>query len=689
MAEIIPINAAASDPRPLVELLYRNGYIAVPLKSGTREPAYTDWQEGVPRGHWKPDHGIGVACGDGFVCIDLDSDEVEVIDAIMGALPTAIVRSRGSKGLKCYFRDPARMLQGCSIKDVEGKELCRVITNGLAVVPPTLHHRTGQPHVWLGGCTLFNTRFEQLFPLPADTKEKLREALAPWAKPKLQPKPHVEAQPTVFLTRELDKRHRGRSQAALIGEQTELAKVAKGGRTNAVFAAGCKLAPYTAHGYLKAKTVEAVLLEACRENGLLRDRGEEHCLREVRNGLAKAADEPLPDLPDRVRQPGPPNSGEGSAEQPSKRVEVTETTTVWRAHRTLAAHVIASTKVAWWPYLVLGEINIIGGRGGEGKGVIASDIAARITQGAAWPTDQERAPRGRVLWFEAEDDLDKTVLPRLVACGADLDLIEAYKPADFPGWSAVRTYIEAADVRLIVINPLIQFFKGLADINSEIKVRLALEELQAAIQGQACMGLGICHLNKKPDLDALERLLGASAFANVARSVLFLHREPSEEGEGEALVRRIVHRKFNLTTKGTDLLFTIEHTNPQRPRDQFLRPTWWPADKNVDDAALYQREGGKAGKTGRMSAGTWLYNWLRDNGPAARVDVIRAAVDANYKEKTVQEAFVRGSKEGLFEAVRVGEFQGGTMWTLSKVPTPRAVSAAFCKPAGTGDEAKS
>ena len=78
--------------------------------------------------------------------------------------------------------------------------------------------------------------------------------------------------------------------------------------------------------------------------------------------------------------------------------------------------------IRWfWPgRLALGKLGLIGGLPDKGKGLISADIIARCTTGAEWPCNEGRAPEGNVIWFTAEDDIEDTVIPRLVAAGADL-----------------------------------------------------------------------------------------------------------------------------------------------------------------------------------------------------------------------------------------------------------------------------
>src|SRR5262245_17598194 len=81
--------------------------------------------------------------------------------------------------------------------------------------------------------------------------------------------------------------------------------------------------------------------------------------------------------------------------------------------------------VDWlWPgRFARGKFGLIAGLPDMGKGQIAAFIAAAVTAGVELPCDEGSAPQGNVIWFNAEDGARDTVLPRLVAAGADLKRI--------------------------------------------------------------------------------------------------------------------------------------------------------------------------------------------------------------------------------------------------------------------------
>src|SRR6187200_906344 len=74
----------------------------------------------------------------------------------------------------------------------------------------------------------------------------------------------------------------------------------------------------------------------------------------------------------------------------------------------------------WSGVLWAGKPTLLCGDPGLGKSMLTADIAARVTTGEPWPCSAERREPADVLMLSAEDDPADTLVPRLIAAGADL-----------------------------------------------------------------------------------------------------------------------------------------------------------------------------------------------------------------------------------------------------------------------------
>src|SRR5688572_29514493 len=83
---------------------------------------------------------------------------------------------------------------------------------------------------------------------------------------------------------------------------------------------------------------------------------------------------------------------------------------------------ICPSRLDWvWPgRIALGKFTLLAGEPGLGKSLLALDVAARVSRGSAWPEGETCAEQGSVLLLSGEDDVVDTVVPRLMALGADI-----------------------------------------------------------------------------------------------------------------------------------------------------------------------------------------------------------------------------------------------------------------------------
>ena len=130
------------------------------------------------------------------------------------------------------------------------------------------------------------------------------------------------------------------------------------------------------------------------------------------------------------------------------------------------------------------------------------------------------------------------MVPRLLAAGADLDLVGRVQveddgiviglttPVDVP---ALRDYIAAHDVAVLVLDPLTSVMDGRIDAHRDREVRNALEPLAQLAEDTGAAVLGNVHLGKGIGTDPVNLILGSRAFSAVARVALVAARDPDDE----------------------------------------------------------------------------------------------------------------------------------------------------------------
>lgn len=192
----------------------------------------------------------------------------------------------------------------------------------------------------------------------------------------------------------------------------------------------------------------------------------------------------------------------------------------------------------WMP---LGGLTLLGGREGIGKSTWGYRLAAMLSVGKL-PGSFFGEPRAVVV-AAGEDAWAQTVVPRLVAAGADLGMafrVDVVQPdgavdgLSLPEDTAGLTELcHRERVALVLLDPLMSAVSGKLDTHKDAEVRKALSPL-SRLADEAQVGvLGLIHVNKTQGSDLLTRLMGSRAFTAVARSVLVCHKEDNVEELGQ------------------------------------------------------------------------------------------------------------------------------------------------------------
>jgi hypothetical protein len=236
-----------------------------------------------------------------------------------------------------------------------------------------------------------------------------------------------------------------------------------------------------------------------------------------------------------------------------------------QANRTAKLTSLDSIKIRpvrwlWENRLPLGSLTLLGGREQIGKSTIAYTLAADITRGRL-PGIYEGQPRG-VIVAGTEDSYETTIVPRLMAAGADLSRIYRIDITSVEGTDGppvlpidlelVEGTIHQSLAALILLDPLLSRLGGNLDTHKDAEVRRALEPLVAMADKARASVLGLIHVNKGGSRDPLTALMASRAFSAVARAVLFAMADPDEEG-----IRLLGQPKSNLGPEQPMLAYRV------------------------------------------------------------------------------------------------------------------------------------
>src|SRR5260370_37381290 len=205
------------------------------------------------------------------------------------------------------------------------------------------------------------------------------------------------------------------------------------------------------------------------------------------------------------------------------------------------ASLVSMKSIDWlWPNrLARGVLTGFDGDPERGKSQILAALASHISTGMPWP-EGSACDVGGVIIVGAEDSWEATVVPRLVAAGADCSKVRlvATIPAQDGGERLIsipedidlleRLIIE--DSALVIgFDPLSAFLSDATNANSEHDVRRALTPLVEMLERTGCAGVALRHLNKQDrGPNALYRGLGSIGFNALGRTVFRVAKDPEQ-----------------------------------------------------------------------------------------------------------------------------------------------------------------
>ena len=231
----------------------------------------------------------------------------------------------------------------------------------------------------------------------------------------------------------------------------------------------------------------------------------------------------------------------------------------------------------WMNRFAYGKLGLLGGLPDLGKGLITAFLMACVTNGREFPCNEGKPPRnGSVIYLSAEDDVEDTIVPRLMAAGADLDRIHIVKATRIgigkrkafsliTDLEALRALIDKlGDVSMIIIDPVASYVGG-GKINTHMnsEVRSFLTPLTDMAAEKRVFVLGVVHFNKKADVNnAILRISDSLAYVAAARHVYVCVEDAEVEGR-----RLFVKAKNNLSPDSKGLSYFTESVHVGRDYD--------------------------------------------------------------------------------------------------------------------------
>ena len=359
-------------------------------------------------------------------------------------------------------------------------------------------------------------------------------------------------------------------------------------------------------------------------------------------------------------------------------------------------------------YLVPGRIPsskliLWAGRGGDGKSTLARSFAADVSAGrCAFGLTYPAPVCGKVLFVAAEDGPEDTILPSLLAEGADVSKIAILEgvrrgtaKTDFTlspdHVELVRTRLRAEpDVRLLILDPIASFVsRSKIDDHRAAELRLLLDPLSELAESTGVTIIMIAHLNKSTG-DAVDRIAGSAAYRDAVRAAYLVAPDPEDDTR-----RLLMPVKQNLPGFVTTSIpfglatLTDAHADGVLKGEQFfhlgaedraaarsqLRRVQFFAAVSIDaDATLKAK---KQDGTKVQKCKEWLKQFLaRYAYPSKEIE--DAAKAAGFSFDNHKEAKAELKREGVITHSNTTSLPGGwwsgpgprSLWTLRPQPAP-------------------
>jgi hypothetical protein len=332
-----------------------------------------------------------------------------------------------------------------------------------------------------------------------------------------------------------------------------------------------------------------------------------------------------------------------------------------RAPLTLTAGSDVQTrKVSWlWRGRVpLRKVTMVDGEPGVNKSTVwLADITAKITRGHAMPDGAQPydGPR-HVIISSTEDDADDTLVPRLIAAGANLDYVHFAKVGErnlmLPQeQDLLENAVQDIGAVLVLIDPVMAHADGQINTWKDQDVRIIMSALHAMAARQNCAVVLIRHVVKNQNTRAIYAGGGSVGISGDARAGLM--HIPDYEDDTK---RYLVTTKSNLAAKPDTLVYHVESCDIDfkdgKPPESYAKVRWAGIDTRTADELLRDMREASHEKPGpepwaQNSAEDFLIEVLKDEKEHEVKDVHESAETyGEFSLSTLKKTMTRWTKDG-------------------------------------------
>jgi DNA polymerase len=325
----------------------------------------------------------------------------------------------------------------------------------------------------------------------------------------------------------------------------------------------------------------------------------------------------------------------------------------------------------WRGHILRGSQELLTGIPGNGKSQIHCCFAAYATTGGAWPDGCNGAPAGNVIMLTAEDVLDQTLVPRLIAAGADRDRVFILRKIkkDNRQRSFVlgddldeleQLIIRLGDVRLITIDPITAYMgsSGKLDSHRATDVRGQLGPLADLAERMDVALSAITHPPKHATQRAIDHFIGSQAFIAAAR-IGHLAIEEVDDDKIPTGRNLFANVKNNVSRKMSTLAYRI--VEKTLADDVTVANIIWEetvdisGDQAIAAAVPARKEHGR-----QIDTMIFLFNTLM-GGPVPAKLIEEQATALNFSKDQLDRA---KKKIGITTFKEHGKFSGPWFWAL-------------------------